>query len=201
MACDVMEAVRPDVDLWLLDYLTKRVLRRKDFMELRNGQCRLMPDLARELAQSSALWIRRLGPVAEEVAQMLYHHATSSPERSRRWTAAAPRHDVRTAKRLPTPLTEKNRQMGRPPKGAVDAEVNRAEATTSLALPTLPVGLTKEQFLRRVIPALREIPATQIAQAVGLSERYCARIGAGGALPHRRHWEAFGRLLIASHDV
>jgi CRISPR-associated endonuclease Cas1 len=196
LACDVMEAVRPDVDLWLLDYLTKRVLRRKDFIELRNGQCRLMPDLARELAQSSALWTKRLAPVAEKVAQMLYHHATSSPERSRRWTAAAPRRDVRPAKRLPTPLTEKNRQMGRPSRGKVDSEVNGTEATTPLALPALSSGLTKEQFLRRVIPALREIPAAQIAQAVGLSERYCARIRAGGGLPAKPHWEAFRKLLI-----
>ena len=43
MACDVMEAVRPDVDVWLLQFLATRVLKRQDIVEVGTanvGSCR-----------------------------------------------------------------------------------------------------------------------------------------------------------------
>jgi hypothetical protein len=51
--------------------------------------------------------------------------------------------------------------------------------------------ITKERFLREVVPALRRVPAAQIAAAVGLSEAYCAKNRAGRGLPKQKHWDGF----------
>ena len=196
MACDVMEAVRPTVDAWLRAYLEQRTLRRQDFFELRNGQCRLMPDQARELAQTAGLWAQKLGPVVEGVAQQLYASATA-PEQPRQWAQRKPGSRI-AARPFPTPLTETRRSQGRPGASAsrgLDQAMPESGGDEGVS-PVEPVRgrLTKEQFLRQVMPALRDIPAQQIAAAVGLSEKYCAKIRAGRGLPNRMHWDAFLKL-------
>jgi CRISPR-associated endonuclease Cas1 len=189
MACDVMEAVRPAVDAWLLTYLEQRTMRRQDFLELRNGQCRLMPGLAKDLAQTASLWAEKLGPVVEGLARQLYATATA-PEQPRRWAQQRPR--VRKASTpLPTPLTGHRRRQGRP--GVVTMAPIAMQDAPDVPHSSTTTQLTKEQFLRQVVPALRRIPAVAIAAAVGLSEVYCAKIRAGRGVPHRNHWEAFAR--------
>ena len=199
MACDVMEAVRPAVDAWLLDYLAHRTLRRQDFLELRNGQCRLMPDLAKELAQSAAMWATRLGPVVEAVAQHLYASATA-PEKPTPWAQRKP-GSRRAAEPLPTPLTENRRSKGRPGATGADELRHVTIAADEAPSPRQPQAMTKEQFLREVVPALREIPAARIADAVGLSEVYCAKIRAGRGIPRRSHWETFRDLIERSSGL
>lgn len=94
-----MEAVRPEMDQFVLDLARNRTLRADDFVELRNGHCRLMPPLARELAHVSALCAQRLSGLVEQVAEALYSGVAPFSDR-----ASSKR------KRLPTPLTEKNRK-------------------------------------------------------------------------------------------
>lgn len=77
MACDVMEAERPEVDALLLAFPSGRMLRRREFLEHRNGRCRLVPESARELAQAAGLWALKLRPVVERVAQELNRRATA----------------------------------------------------------------------------------------------------------------------------
>ena len=55
-AHDVMEPLRPAVDAYLLDLLAARTLSVRDFNEMRDGHCRLTPDLARMLARSGPRW-------------------------------------------------------------------------------------------------------------------------------------------------
>lgn len=197
MACDVMEAVRPKVDAWLVEYLATRVLRRQDFLELRTGQCRLMSDLAKELAQTAALWVANLGPVVESVAQHLYTSATA-PGQSRRWAQHKPQS--RKARRpLPTPLTEQRRSQGRPqvaarPPAAPEPSLPETRSLLIARKERAAKQMTKDDFLRHVVPVLRTIPAARIAAAVGLSEKYCAKIRAGRGVPHLSHWEAFARV-------
>ncbi|MBK6781766.1 MAG: CRISPR-associated endonuclease Cas1 [Gemmatimonadetes bacterium] len=189
MACDVMEAVRPAVDAWLLDYLDSRTLRRQDNLELRNGQCRLMPDLAKELAQTAGLWSLKLGPVVEGVAETLHRHATA-PERPRPWaTSAKPRREAPTS--LPTPLTESRRKVQN--KTTLQPSVEESETTDAREVPIAMFSgrVTREWFLHEIVPALRLVPVEVIAKAVGLSEPYCAKIRTGRGLPSRRHWAAF----------
>jgi CRISPR/Cas system-associated endonuclease Cas1 len=42
LACDLMEPVRPQVDAFLLDWITRETLKREWFFEQRDGNCRLM---------------------------------------------------------------------------------------------------------------------------------------------------------------
>jgi CRISPR-associated endonuclease Cas1 len=96
MALDIMEAVRPEVDGFVLELLKTRHFRAADFHETARGQCRVLLPLTHVLAEASSIWERRVAPVVEGVARML---ATSNPR------------IVRTA----TPLTQGNRSAGRAP--------------------------------------------------------------------------------------
>lgn len=96
LALDVMEAVRPEVDGWLLDTLAARSFRKADFHETREGACRLMPPLARLIAEAAPRWAAAVAPVAEGVARALMESGTQA--------GAVP---------LPTPLTQTNRCAGR----------------------------------------------------------------------------------------
>jgi CRISPR-associated protein Cas1 len=70
-AYDVMEAVRPEVDLWLLDFLSTRTFAKKCFFEKRSGVIRLHSDLARELAGTLPQWRWVIEPVVAEVRHIL----------------------------------------------------------------------------------------------------------------------------------
>jgi CRISPR-associated endonuclease Cas1 len=72
LACDLMEAVRPRVDAFLLDWITRDPIRRDWFLEERNGNCRLMPELAARLGETVPRWGSAVAPIAEWVAQSLW---------------------------------------------------------------------------------------------------------------------------------
>jgi len=95
LALDIMEAVRPQVDAYLLRLLRKRTFRAADFFEDRRGVCRVLPPLTHALAETTPLWAERVAPVAERVVQMLL---------------SAPGSRI---SRIPTPLTQSNRSAGR----------------------------------------------------------------------------------------
>jgi len=95
LAADLMEPVRPLVDRYVLQLLVRRTFSTRDFFETRAGVCRITPDLARELASSCSHWARCVGEVAENVALAL------TPDRV-------------GMRRLPTPLSGRNRSAGRP---------------------------------------------------------------------------------------
>jgi hypothetical protein len=98
LACDLMEAVRPQVDAFLVDWITRETLKREWFFEQRNGNCRLMASLASRLSETAPNWGRAVAPVAEWVAQSF-------------WTKN--RKPPLGEKRLPTPLTQRRRSEGR----------------------------------------------------------------------------------------
>src|SRR5579862_1562036 len=66
LACDLMEPGRPQVDAFLLNWITKQPLRREWFFEQRDGSCRLMAPL------SAPAWRQFLAPIAEWVSHMLW---------------------------------------------------------------------------------------------------------------------------------
>jgi len=79
LACDIMEAVRPSVDAWLLNWITREPLRRSDFFEDRNGNCRLIRTFAASLSETAPTWGRLVAPWAEYVAHSLRASRTSRP--------------------------------------------------------------------------------------------------------------------------
>jgi len=103
LACDLMEAVRPKVDSYVLDLLTSRAFKKSDFFETREGICRLMPSVSRELMTTGPIWAKELAPVVEHVAETLFdaeNRLSYSKRNSRR-------------DRIPTLLTGANRSRGR----------------------------------------------------------------------------------------
>ena len=70
LACDLMEVCRPGgVDAFVLNWLQSEPLRKSDFWEDRNGNCRIASSLALKLCETSDTWRRLMAPVAEYVAQ------------------------------------------------------------------------------------------------------------------------------------
>lgn len=98
LACDIMETVRPSVDAWLLDWITREPLRRSDFVEETNGNCRLIPAFASKLCETAHTWGKLVAPWAEYVARKLW--AT----KSRR---------ARSRQTLPTRLTQQHRRIAK----------------------------------------------------------------------------------------
>lgn len=114
LALDLIEAVRPAVDAYVLALLTQRTLSARDFTETRQGVCRLNTKLGTKLAETLASWQMQIAPVIESVMHRL---AASSP---------------RVAK-LTTPLTRTNHRVAwdaRAPK-----RQHRQVHTGTLALP------------------------------------------------------------------
>ena len=77
-----MEVCRPKVDAFVLHWLQSEPLRRSDFWEDRNGNCRIASSLAIKLCETSDTWRRLVAPVAESVAQEICS-STSKPTKSK----------------------------------------------------------------------------------------------------------------------
>jgi len=72
LACDLMEAVRPAVDAYLLDWVTREPLRREWFFEQRDGTCRLMGSFAVRLSETAPTWGYAVAPIAEWISHTLW---------------------------------------------------------------------------------------------------------------------------------
>jgi CRISPR-associated endonuclease Cas1 len=72
LACDLMEPVRPQVDAYVLDWITREPLRREWFFEEPNGNCRLMGSFAVRLSETAPTWARAIAPLAESVVRTLW---------------------------------------------------------------------------------------------------------------------------------
>lgn len=72
LACDLMEVIRPNVDAYVFDLLTREPLSRRHFFEERNGNCRLMAGFVSSLSQTAPTWGRLVAPVVEWFAREIY---------------------------------------------------------------------------------------------------------------------------------
>ena len=143
-ACDLMEPVRPLVDAFILKLLEDRTFRADDFFETREGNCRLMPPLAKALADTAPQWAAALGVFAERAASTFANIPLSAP------LLSAGREAPRL--RLRTPLTQQNRKRKEKaaPRTIPALEVRCKECGNTLANPKrhycdacLPVHLAR----------------------------------------------------------
>jgi CRISPR-associated endonuclease Cas1 len=100
LACDLMEPIRPLVDAFVLDWITREPLKRNWFFEQRDGNCRLMAPFTAQLSETAPTWARAVAPFAEWVAQTL---SASKGPRLRQFG-------------LSTPLTQRNRYEAKEPR-------------------------------------------------------------------------------------
>jgi CRISPR-associated endonuclease Cas1 len=78
LACDVMEPVRPEVDAYVLDWITRESFSRDWFFEHRDGNCRLMAPFAVRLAETARAWARAVAPHAEWTAHAFWSKTRKS---------------------------------------------------------------------------------------------------------------------------
>jgi CRISPR-associated endonuclease Cas1 len=71
LSLDLLEAIRPDIDRYLLTLLRERTFAASDFYETRRGTVRLLPPLTHQLAETLPAWAEQLAPVAEQIAETL----------------------------------------------------------------------------------------------------------------------------------
>jgi hypothetical protein len=95
LACDLQEPIRPKVDAFILNWLQTELLRKTDFWEDRQGNCRICSPLVIKLCETAETWRRLVAPVAEFIAQELW---SSIPRTSRR--AFATRLTQRTKRKV-----------------------------------------------------------------------------------------------------
>ena len=72
LACDLMEPVRPEIDAWVIDLITRQPLKRSWLFEQPDGTCRLMASLAVRLGETAPIWARAVAPYAEWTARQLW---------------------------------------------------------------------------------------------------------------------------------
>jgi CRISPR-associated endonuclease Cas1 len=104
LACDIMESVRPSVDAWLLDWIMREPFRRSDFVEERNGNCRLLRTLAAKLSETTSVWGKLVAPWAEYVAHTLWARTSRGSDRSSIATRLTQQHRREAKGCLPVPI-------------------------------------------------------------------------------------------------
>jgi len=142
-SCDVMEAVRPEVDAFVLDLLRRRTFAARDFSEGSDGVVRIMPPLSHELGATASAWARLVAPIAEHVAGLLVGKAVptilSGTRRSRGTKAkespakAALRGVERTCRSCGSRRAEPARLYCKACSATVRAEQTRAAGAASRA--------------------------------------------------------------------
>ena len=110
LASDIMEPIRASADAFLIDWIKRSPLRRQDFFEMRDGTCRLMPELASGLIESSLRWRAEVAPIVEWFAQAV---CSTSPDSTlhgprtrltrRHWREAMGRDSVIRESPVPEP--------------------------------------------------------------------------------------------------
>jgi len=72
LALDLIETIRPAIEAWLLDWLISEPLRRSDFSESSDSNCRIGSALCSKLSETASTWGKLVAPWAEYVAHSLY---------------------------------------------------------------------------------------------------------------------------------
>jgi hypothetical protein len=159
LADDVMEVTRPHVDGYVLEHLANHRFAKSDFVETREGQCRLGRELAHELAITTSRWARAVAPVAERVARAL-----------------ADEPDLRVGS-TPTPLTQSNRRR------ASGGDTRRSRKA-SLLTPKCPrCGDRPTATGTFCEPCAREAKLERIPQLLELATQHLAEARADGKDP------------------
>lgn len=102
LALDIIEPIRPAIEAWVLDWLMREPLRRADFFETANGNCRMNSALCSKLCETAPTWGKLAAPWAEYVARSLW--------------------GGRSSRKIPgqefkTPLTQDNRREAKQSSG------------------------------------------------------------------------------------
>lgn len=116
LVADAMEPVRPAVDAFVLELLDGRYFRASDFVETRQGSCRLLAPLTHELAESARDWGLLAGAVVEAIARDLKDSSQGK------------------VRRVATPITQRSRSAAARQVLARPVAKSRLSARTRVAI-------------------------------------------------------------------
>lgn len=218
LACDLMEPLRPAVDAYVLEWLLQYPIHRKWFFEERNGSCRLMGSFVERLSATAATWAQMIGPIAERFAQALWMTVPTSVRRADSGTPLTQRRRREAngagLARIPRPprpprlcgrcgfdLAEDVRCAGCFARLRQDATQRKHALAESIRKRCdQHPWLTREVFLDRIQPLLREKTTSEVASLLGVSKWYAMDIRLARCLPHPRHWLALSKLVGLSAE-
>jgi CRISPR-associated endonuclease Cas1 len=154
MVLDVMEAVRPVVDGYVLDLFKVRPLMKTDFAEDRRGVLRVLPPLTHRIAEAMPTWAQALAPVVEHVARIL---STCSPyEVSVPSVLTRDKHKAAAARRVatPAPSTRSGVLTPGPNPGGLAPRAKQRQRPSVATQPRLPRRTCRG--CGQVLPALEQ---------------------------------------------
>ena len=161
LAYDLMEPVRPQVDAYVLEWISRKPLRREWFFERRDGTCRLMGSFAIRLSETAPTWAQALAPLAERISRTLWS-TIRKPARQLSPATRLTQGRRRQAKGAPSSLPAKS--PPRPPAVCRVCGVPirlRRTYCASCAVTVSKEGFVKAARLGRVAARSREAKARQ----------------------------------------
>jgi len=106
LALDLIEPVRPAIEAWLLDWLLTEPLRRSDFLESSDGNCRICSGLCSRLSETAPTWRMLIAPWGEFIAHSLWGGRSSRAHFAGEFKTPLTQSHRREAKGAPTPLVK-----------------------------------------------------------------------------------------------
>jgi CRISPR-associated endonuclease Cas1 len=106
LALDLIETIRPAIEAWLLDWLMRESLKRSDFFEAPDGNCRLSSRLCSKLSETAPTWGKLVAPWAEYVAHSLRASNRSHPQITRGFSTPLTQAHRRKAKNASPPVVK-----------------------------------------------------------------------------------------------
>jgi len=196
LACDLMEPVRAVVDQWVLGFLERHEFVKEEVFELKDGQCRLLPPLTKQLAETSALWARKVLPVAQGVARALLQDDPMAVGKSLRGPSSRARRERRVVIREFAPRVDPRED----PRRTAEAGAKRRKAMAKVVeenriWESQNEPADPEVFRREIAPGLNAFKLAELMAVTGLGKGSCSKIRSGKVVPHPRHWDALGELL------
>lgn len=125
LALDLLEAIRPDIDGYVLRLTETHTFTAVDFTETADGNCRLLPPLTHHLATTTSTWATAIAPYAERVAHALADASPYQISKATPLTSATRRRraDELSANRRKPGVPTRTRTGSRavsPPRACVD---------------------------------------------------------------------------------
>jgi CRISPR-associated endonuclease Cas1 len=222
LACDLMEPVRPQVVLQLLQLLQRRPLSLRDVVERPDGEVRCRPGFFQGLWAQAPIWRRAVGPIAERVAAQVTGQVSARRDRQP-LQAPTPLTGMRRRQALAdrlgwVQLDEQPRRPDRLPRSCLGcgapvnpshlrcdscAKARKAELVVrgrevpppTRISPTLAhLAALLELSEEDTLHHLRQSGAQRLAEITGASPITTRRWATGSHVPQPRWWE---RLRIA----